>query len=552
MPLFTIPLVSLLSAIVLLNLIHRSGSHRSVHIVSLLATISNLAVLLLSVNSRSLFPVEYQFSPLFTLPGMSETLSFSLYADILSIQWILLMTLVSLCLSLLAFLDRSPNLNHHLAVLHLAQFGVSTFILAGSPITGMIGWGVTFSAVLIASKTNRLSSPREPGSYHSNDHDNNDKHPVTSDVSILMFPVFLILAAVFLLYGVTGRLSYANNPDSMAYLVRSLLGTAGNPLVTKVLSLTALFIMFAVLPGMGLAPLTFWLSGTRHMHPTAALLVYSVIMPTGVFMVQRFQWIFQFTHIICIFAVAVGTITLLMAIVGVFTIRSARLTLPWLAAACSAMLLNVHFLAQPAAVTMLLKTLYPGLFVFSLGQFIEFHYRHSAGRSLQSAGLILPFITGAMLITLNPIAIQSFIFTTSAPILVFVILALRIRFASHQTSSDPDPFTSSLGWTAYRFFGFRNLIRYSITWPLQQLADGFLILEFAISFFWSHGLAAIIRSWGRLLWFFDTWCIDGSTRWLKTGRNGELRKTIKHDYIALLIIGTCFLFPLCKDLSPWM
>lgn len=544
MPLFAIPLVFLITAILLINLVRSERAFPAARVITVVTGVINIVLVFISIHSGPVLPVEYLFSPLFTLPGMSETLSFSLFADLLSIQWLTLMILSALCLAVLAFFDSSPNLILHLSILNLSEAGLSAFILSGSPITGVIGWGTTFAALLIATNFPETDS-RDIGSRDS------PSHPV-SNFTVLMFPVLLMLAAAFLLYSVNGILAYSNDPGSLELLVRALLGVPHNPLVLRVLTLISLALLFSVLPAMGLVPFISWLSDTRRMHPLTAVFTYSMVMPAGILFLQRFRWILEFTPAISILALTLSLLTLLMAIFAVLHLNNGRLLLIWLAAACSSMLLSIQFLAPMPAVPLMMKIVYPGLFVFSFGFLLDYMYRHPAGRSVQMAGMILPCLTAAVQILTGRAESIPLKLTAVLPGMVFIGLAFRIFRTSNQPNEEAEPFTSSWGWSAYRFYGFRTFVRYLFSWPIQQLADGFLVLESGLALFWNHGLSGMIRSWSRLLWLFDRWFIDGMTRWMKPVRPDDLRKPGKNGYIVLSLIGIPAISMICKVIVLWI
>jgi hypothetical protein len=505
MPLLLIPLVSLLSALFLLDFQNRNTSAGSSKYVSLVsASVSLIIVLIVSFSSRFPIPFEYRLSPLFNLPGMPETLSFSLLADAVSIRWLTIMTSFSFLICLLCFFSGATQKPVHYASHHMAQAGLAFFFLSGSIITGAIGWGITLSAVLLAA----TDTDRAPANEES------------SSFTTLMISVFLFMAASFLLYALTGRLSYSIHPDSLNLITTNLIGAPPNPAVVHALSLASLFLLFAVIPGLGLIPFSSWLSDTRDMNALNALFIYVSVIPAGGIILERYQWLFAFTPVAEYVAMTVAILSIGTAFIAIFSQKGTRLTMLWLAVTCSGLLLGTAFMRESLPVSTLLVILYPGLFVFGVGRVLEFRFRIRFGRSIQAFGIVLPFLSAAVQAAREPAAYS--MMTFGIALLIYGIPAFHIFRSSGSTATDEVAFSSALGWSAYRFFGTQKLVHYGIVWPVQQIADGFLVLESGWNFFWTHTLSRVLCYWGRLLWLFDRSFIDGGRRRLKTGRNNTL------------------------------
>lgn len=465
------------------------------------ASVTLMIVLSVSFRSRFPIPFEYRLSPLFNLPGMPETLSFSLLADAVSIRWLTIMTSFSFLICLLCFFSSTAQKPVHYAAHHMAQAGLTFFFLSGSLISGAIGWGITLSAVLLAA----TDSGRTPANDES------------SSFTTLMISVFLFMTASFLLYALTGRLSYSIHPDSLSLITGNLIGAPPNPAVVHALSLASLFLLFAVIPGLGLIPFSSWLSDTRDMNALNALFIYVSVIPAGGIILERYQWLFAFTPVVQYVALTVAILSTGTAFIAVFTQKGTRLTMLWLAVTCSGLLLGTAFIRHSVPVSTLLVILYPGLFAFGVGRVMEFRFRIRFGRSIQAFGIVLPFLSAAVRAAQKPATTNLIAF--SAALLIYGIPAFHIFRSSVSKTTDDVAFSASLGWSAYRFFGTQKLVHYGIAWPIQQIADGFLVLESGWNFFWTHTLSRMLCYWGRLLWLFDRSFIDGSLRRLKTRRN---------------------------------
>lgn len=486
MQLLLIPLIPFLSALFLLDFQYRDTRAWFSKYVSLVsAAFSLLLVLNLALFDRLSIPYEYQLNQLFLLPRTSEALSFSLLADSISLRWLILLTVFSFMINLLAFKTPSNQKPVDYAVHQMILAGLAFFFLSGSLISGAIGWGITLSAILLmTTNIERSSSNRQ-----------------SSGFTTLMISVFLMMSASLLLYALTGRLSYSVFPDSLSLIVRSLIGTPPVAAVLNTVFLACFFLLLAVIPGLGLIPFSSWLSDTREMNIFNALFIYVMILPSNVIVLERYQWLFQFVPGIKYIALAIAILSICISFMAVFSQKGGKLTMLWLAVTCSGMLMGVVFIPEFIPVSTFLLILYPSLFVFGLGRLLDFQFHIRWGRYIQTLGIILPF--------LSVIILSQFNRTNFHPLLLSIVLSLyaipafRIfRFSRSEMSDDP-AFSSSLGWLAYSFFGTHKIIYYGIAWPIQQIADGFLILESGWNFFLTHTIPRLLCTWGRLLWLFD-------------------------------------------------
>jgi len=520
-PLIVIPLVSFVSAIVLVSFNDHQKGSVWLRVLSLLSGCISFLLVLITGFFQSSPSAEYQFSPLFNLPGMPEILTFSLYPDSLSMHWLLGMTFASLLIYILGFADRSGKQTTCLAALHLTQAGLTIFFLSGSLISGTIGWGITLSAVLFALGNRKIS------------HEDQD----SSNFTILMISVFILLFASFVIYGVIGRLSYSNSPESLGLLMNRIMGIPPNPLVAKLLTLISLSLIFAVIPGMGLMPFSSWLSETREMNSLSALFIYINVMPAGVIIIQRYYWLMTLSPSIVYLVYIICAISIVMSYIAVFSQRGTRLTMLWLAIICSGLLLGVQFQGGTSSALRLFKIIYPGLFLFGFGRVLEHDFKAPSGRYFQATGVALPFFAGVYAILSHSDYSDKTWISVVLPIILYSVPAFRIFRLSGDSFSDKHSISLSFGWSAYNFFGTRRFIEGGVLYPVQQLADGFLALESFLNFVIIHGLSRMICNWGRLLWSFDKWFIDGSLRWLKIRKTGSesLQKKI-HDRYCLLVL----------------
>ncbi|MCD4654992.1 hypothetical protein K8T06_13790, partial [bacterium] len=198
MPFILVPLIPFICSVVLLSL---NGDTVKRWLMGLITISSNLIfislVVWLVVHSNRLCPEEYLFSPLFHLPGTSEPLSFSFYIDSLSVLWLIILSFFSVVLNIFRLINKR-NLhqqNHNLAAMQLAQSGLATLYLSGSLITSLIGWAIALAAILMSITDHKKASSKNDG----------------IGFMILTLSVFFLLSSIFMIYGISGRLSFANS-----------------------------------------------------------------------------------------------------------------------------------------------------------------------------------------------------------------------------------------------------------------------------------------------------------------------------------------------------
>ncbi len=480
MQLLLIPLIPFLSALLLLDFQYRDTRARFSKYVSLAATTFSLILVLnLALIDRVSAPFEYQLNQLFLLPGTSEALSFSLLADTVSIHWLVILAVFSFIINLLAFIASSNQKPVHYAVHQMILAGLSFFFLSGSLISGAIGWGIALSAILLTEK-------------------DTSTHEQSSNFTTLMISVFLLMAASLLIYALIGRLSYSISSEAQSQIVKTLIGTLPVSAVLNTVFLACFFLLLAVMPGLGLIPFSSWLSDTREMNVFNALFIYVMMLPSNGIILERYQWLFQFVPAIKYIALTIAAMSIGIAFIAVFSQKGSKLTMLWLAVTCSSLLMGTAFIPEFLPVSTLLIILYPALFLFGIGRLLDVQFRIPWGRYIQALGIVLPVLCSIMFIhNAYHLIIVGII------LLVYVIPAFRIfRFSQSEASDDP-AFSSSLGWLAYDFFGTHKIINLGIAWPIQQIADGFLILESGWNYFITHTIPRVLCTWGRLLWLFD-------------------------------------------------
>jgi hypothetical protein len=462
------------------------------------------------------------FSPLFNLPGMTETLTLSLFADALAVRWLIVMTAGSCALYLLDFLYRSRHESVQLPALHLAQAGVSILFLSGSLPTGAIGWALALIAVLFAANDSKKTTNTR----------------MSSSFTVLMVSVFMMVAAALLLYAITGRLAYSNDPDTYKSLINNMIAYSSDAAVIHVLTLASVSLLMTALPGLALVPFSFWLSKTRDMHPLNALFIYVNILPATIVILERYEWLFLFTPLICNIAVLISLISITISYTAIFSQTGTRLTMLWLAITCSAQLLIAIMSPSILPVPFVLLAIYPGLFMFGFGRILEFVYKYRNGRLIQSLGIVLPPVISVFYLVLftpeTPAAISSVL----VGLVIYLIPAVRIFRSSGAILTDDAAFSSSLGWSAYRFFGIQSLMYYLVIRPIEYLSEGFLILESSINFFLIHSLARAICFCGQVLCYFDKIVVGGSVCWLRNKQplNKSDRNQIDNT-LLLFILG---------------
>ncbi len=497
MSLFLIPLVPLISAMLLLDYQSRETRLVTARYISVLSgMISLFLVIHLSLSITSGGYREHLFSPLFNLPGMPETLTLSLYADVIGARWLILMTTASFLLYLIDFVYRKNHEMVQLPAMHLAQAGLCILFLSGSLPATAIGWAIALIAVLFAT----------------NDNENSSDSSLSSSFTVLMVSVFVLVAASLLLYAITGRLAYSNHPDLYKALISKMIELAPDKATINVVTLASSFLLFAAMPGLALVPFSFWLSRTREMHPLNALFIYVNILPAAIIILERHSWLFAFTPVTRSFAITAAAISIAIAYIAIFTQAGTRLTMLWLAITCSALLLIATMVPNLLSVALVLVAIYPGLFVFGFGRILEFVYKKHIGRLIQGFGILLPTVT-----VLASIFLFSEINIAGVIVILFMYLlpAIRIFRSSSATLTDDAAFSSSLGWSAYRFFGIQTMTYYLIIRPFEYLSEGFLVLESSKNFFLNHTISRAVCFCGQLLNYFDNGIIDGSVRWLK-------------------------------------
>ncbi|MCD4652426.1 hypothetical protein K8T06_00650, partial [bacterium] len=451
-------------------------------------------------HSNRIYPEEYLFSPLFHLPGTSEPLSFSLYIDSLSVLWLIILSFFSLVLNIFRLINKR-NLHQqirNLAAMQLAQSGLATLYLSGSLVTSLIGWAVALAAIILSITDHKKASSKNDG----------------MGFMILTLSVFFLLSSIFMIYGISGRLSFANSSTHLKTLLASLMTDQSRNIAQNILNMSGFCLILGVLPGLGLAPFTSWLKDTRETNPVNTLYIFLVIMPAGTIILQRYTWFFSLTPKLQFIISAISIISLGLAWIACYSQKGGKLTLPWLAISGTS-LLTLSFATQSVEATNhTLLSIYPGFLLFGIGRLLSIEHGKAFGRIIQTTGLIVIILSTIALVIIDPSNTDCRWFL---PLIVlgFLIPAYLVYRHSATPQTDSGSLPSSLGWTAFSFFGMSNLLKYAIAWPVQQVAEGFWTIETFYNQFWQYGLGRLIKSWSKYLWLFDCWFVEGATKWLK-------------------------------------
>jgi len=472
----------------------RHPSHR--RLASLTGSVSILLTLILTAvlagSPEIKTPVEYLFSPLFNLPGTAEPLSFSLIVDALTLRWLIYLSLAVIPFQVLHSLHRNPDFHAtgKLAAIHLAQAGLNTLFLAGSLVTGVIGWGLALGAIILSN-----AGPATP--------DSRKRFP---GFMTLMLTVFFLIAAIFLFYAVIGKLSYTNDPLNQMTLLQTMLASKARGIVISVLSTAGALLLLSVLPGMGLIPFTGWLDDTRDTHDLNALFIFTAIMPAGIIMLERYAWFYSLIPGLRMTLLAIALISLCLSWLAGFGFNNNRLILPWLAVTATSLLCTAFCLRLHGGVPFLLASVYPGFLLLGIGRILRTAFQSPRGKTIQGAGLILPIaVLIAYIAGRSPDIRNSLL--AAGMITAFLIPAFRVFRNTSENPSDSTLFASSIGWTAYTYFGMPAFLKFGIAVPIQQIADGFWTLETYYNQFWQFGLGKLLNRWARLMWLFDCWFI---------------------------------------------
>jgi len=500
MPIILIPLIPFICCMILLGLNTETTNKLFKGSLSIFSSVISIFILIwLVLHSDLTTPEEYLFSLFFKLPGTSESLSFSLLVDSLSVIWLSILFVFSPIVIVLE-LSKTQNISRqtqNLATMQLAQSGLATLYLSGSLVTSLVGWAIALASIILSTAGQSEEKKNKGMSF-----------------MILMLSVFFLIASIFLIFGISGKLSYANNPYQLkTFLENMVAGQSGN-IVQNILNLSGFCLILGILPGLGLAPFTSWLEISRESNPVSALYIYTVIIPAGTILLQRYIWFFALTPILRYLICAISIVSLIFAWLACYSQQGGKLTMPWLAVSGTALLALAFTTLSVNTTIYTLITIYPGFLIFGTGRILSIEHGKSIGRIIQKSGLLTIILTSLILTFLAPS--ETGIDRWFLPLLIpgFLIPAIFIYRYSASSTEDTVSFPSALGWTAFSFFGMSTFLKYFIAWPIQQIADGFWTIETYYNQFWQFGIGRIIRGWSKLLWLFDSWFVNGATRWL--------------------------------------